>query len=122
MKHATNIRIIPEDVRNRPARDLLIMGWDTADIAFSTRRTEAEVYNEISRERGLVVSAAPMRGFIDNHPIGQIAVGEYFSIPVKNRREHGSYIYHLKRKLGLRAHFQIAADDKDGNIRVIRVK
>lgn len=122
LRQPTGLRIIPEELRNRPAIELLRMGYDTSDIATCTGRNESEIYNEISRGRGLAVVAGPTRGFIDNRPIGQIKVGEYFSIPVKNRKEHGAYVFHLKKKLGIRGHFQIAPDDENGNIRIIRVK
>lgn len=117
-KTSFGLRIVPAELRCKPISELMGLGFDTVDIAKSTHRTEAEVYNAFARERGKTErhEAAQKRGF---YPVHELAVGEFFTVPTSNLQSVVSNAGAIKRKLGVKGQFQCAPEEN--GIRVVRL-
>jgi hypothetical protein len=122
-RQAKGLRIVPEELRNRPAIELLRMGYDTSDIASSTDRIESEVYNEIAAAKGSVLyrqKPRPVGRPAREIAIERVEIGQSFVIPTRSYHSRGSYIQNLKKKIGDRAHFVVTPEEN--GVRIIRVK
>lgn len=51
VRQSPGLHIVPKEFRHLPVSKLFSMGYDTTDIALSTKRDESDVYNLLAAHR-----------------------------------------------------------------------